>query len=36
MNGLRYQNHKHENAETKYLNNIQKGKILRWKVTVEN
>ena len=29
MNGLRHQNHKHENAETKYLNNIQKGKILR-------
>ena len=31
MNGLRHQNYKNENAETKYLNNIQKGKILKVK-----
>ena len=31
MNGLRHQNYKNENAETKYLSNIQKGKILKVK-----
>ena len=31
MNGLKHQNYKNENAETKYLNNIYKDKILKVK-----